>query len=145
MKYILNEGAIELPDNTQDRTVNVLILSDAPAGLSLVLNRDRLEPGEDFEGFIKRQVHTISRQVKQFQEHARRSVKIGVSQLAGLQFDTSFKQNGQTFHQQQTVFQVPSGMILVATLTSAIPLTQEHRALSQRMLDSFVPAASPTA
>jgi len=141
MKYILNEGAFELPDGTQDRTVNVLILSDAPAGLSMVVNRDRLEPGEDFEGFIKRQMNTVSRQVKQFQEHARRSVKIGASQLAGLQFDTSFKQNSQTFHQLQTVFQVPSGIILVATFTSAIPLTQEHRGLSQRMLDSFVPAA----
>ncbi|MFY0582864.1 DcrB-related protein [Cystobacter fuscus] len=141
MKYIFNEGAFEIPASAQDRTVNVLILSDAPAGLSLVVNRDQFEPGEDFEGFIKRQLHTISRQVKQFQEHARRGVKIGSSQLAGMQLDTSFKQNGQAFHQQQTVFQIPNGKVLVATLTSAIPLTQEHRALSQRMLDSFVPAA----
>lgn len=143
MKYILNEGAFEIPDSTQDRTVNVLILSEAPAGLSLVVNRDRLEPGEDFEGFIKRQLNNVSRQVKQFQEHGRRSVKIGASQLVGVQLDTSFKQNSQTFHQQQTVFQIPSGLILVTTLTSAIPLTQEHRALAQRMLDSFVPTPPP--
>jgi len=142
MRYNLNEGTFELPKNTQDRTVNVLILSDAPAGLSLVVNRDRLEPGENFEGFIKRQLHTVSRQVRQFQEHARRNVKVGASQLTGLQLDSSFKQNGQTFHQLQTVFQLPSGLILVTTLTSAIPLTQEHRTLAQRILDSFVPAVS---
>ena len=144
MKYTLNEGAFELPDSTQDRTVNVLILSDAPAGLSLVVNRDWFEPGENFEAFIKRQVNTVSRQVKQFQEHARQNVKVGTARLAGLQLDTSFKQNSQTFHQQQTVFQVPSGMVLVVTLTSAIPLTREHRELSQRMLESFAPSAAPS-
>ncbi|CAN7171094.1 DUF1795 domain-containing protein [Trinickia sp. LjRoot230] len=140
MQYTLQEGSFVLPDAAADRTVNMLLLNTGPGALNLVVSRDKLRDGENLDAFIERQWTTAARQVSDLKEVARRPVFVGRKELHGVQIDSTMEQEGRTFHQSQTIFQLGAdGRMLVMTLTCASPLTDEQQAAVKQMLDSFVP------
>jgi hypothetical protein len=141
MKYQINEGSFTLPATAQDRSVNMLLLNYGPGGLSLVVTREEAQQDDDLDGFLTRQMRTLGTQVKELKQHARREVQVGPAQLPGLQITTSFKQNNARMHQLQTVFQPSPNLMLVLTLTSAAPLTQEQSLYGEQLLASFTPNA----
>ena len=51
MQFHLNEGSFTLPDGLRDNSMNMLLTGHSGLDLSLIITRDRLEPGESFEAF----------------------------------------------------------------------------------------------
>jgi hypothetical protein len=141
MDYHINEGTFTLPASATDRTVNMLVLNLGPGGLTLVVTRDRVQEGEDLDGFLTRQLRTLASQVKQFKQQERIGLVVGAAGLEGLQINSSFKQNNATIHQRQSVVRLAGNAVLVLTLSCAAPLTVEQNVYAQQLLDSFVPAA----
>lgn len=140
MDYHINEGSFRIPDQAQDRSVNMLLLNHGPGGLTLVVTRDRLQEGEQLDGFLTRQMRTLASQVKQFRQQEAVPLTVGSARLPALRVATSFKQNNATVHQLQTAIETGGGPVLVLTLTCAAPLTAEQGDYAQQMLDSFTPA-----
>lgn len=145
MDYRINEGSFSIPDEAQDRSVNMLMLNHGPGGLTLVVTRDRLQEGETLDGFLGRQLRTLASQVKQFRRQEAVALGVGPAQLPAMRVATSFRQNNATVHQLQTAIRLDAEAVLVLTLTCAAPLTAEQAAYGQRLLDSFTPAARPVA
>jgi hypothetical protein len=143
MDYHINEGSFRIPAQTQDRSVNMLVLNHGPGGLTLVVTRDRLQEGEQLDGFLTRQLRTLASQVKQLRQQEPVSLSVGPAALPALRLATSFKQNNATLHQLQTAVLLGDGAVLVLTLSCASPLTAEQTAYAQELLDSFTPAARP--
>jgi hypothetical protein len=141
MNYQINEGSFKLPPQSQDRSVNMLVLNFGPGGLTLVVSRDLLQEGEALDAMLRRQLRTLGSQVKSFKQQEPVAVRIGQAGLAAFQVSTSFKQNNATVYQMQTMVALADKAVLVFTLTCASPLTQEQTAYAQQMLDSFTPAA----
>ena len=142
MDYHINEGSFSIPDHTQDRSVNMLVLNHGPGGLTLVVTRDLVQEGEQLDGFLQRQLHTLATQVKNFKQQAAVSVSVGAAQLPGVQIATSFKQNNATMYQLQTAIPLGAGAVLVLTLSCASPLTAQQLDYARQLLDSFTPAAA---
>lgn len=140
MNYHINEGSFTIPTSAQDRSVNMLVLNLGPGGLTLVATRDLVQEGEDLDGFLTRQLRTLASQVKAFRQQDRVALTVGSTQLPALQISSSFKQNGASMHQRQTVIRLAGSEVLVLTLTCAAPLNTEQDAYAQQLLDSFVPA-----
>jgi hypothetical protein len=140
MDYHINEGSFAIPDQAQDRSVNMLVLNHGPGGLTLVVTRDQLQAGEQLPGFLTRQLRTLSSQVKNFRQHEPETLAVGTAQLPALRVATSFKQNSATVHQLQTAVLLGPDAVLVLTLTCAAPLNAEQAAYGQQLLDSFTPA-----
>ena len=137
MKYQINEGNFTIPDTTQDRTVNMLMLNYGPGGLTLVVTRDQIQQGETLDAMLTRQLRVLASQVKAFKEQQRELVVVGAAQLQGVRVATSFKQNNASLHQLQTMVRVGGDGVLVFTLSCASPLTAEQHACAQQVLDSF--------
>ena len=140
MHYAIHEGTFELPDAALDRTVNILMMNAGPGGLNLVIARGRLRDGR-ISTRSSRANGVASRDARMLTEKARRPVTVG--SRAGIQIDSTLERDGRLWHQVQTMF--PSddaGRVLVMTLTSAAPLTEEQQAIAERMLASFQPRAA---
>lgn len=142
MNYHINEGTFVIPEQAQDRSVNMLVLNHGPGGLTLVVTRDVVQEGEQLDAFLKRQLRTLSSQVKQFRQQELASVSVGAAQLPGVQVATSFKQNNASIYQLQTAIALAGGAVLVLTLSCSSPLTPEQAAYAQQLLDSFTPASA---
>jgi len=142
MNYHVNEGSFSIPDSTEDRSVNMLVLNHGPGGLTLVVTRDMVPEGEQLDAFLERQLRTLATQVKNFRQQAMVPVNVGAAQLPGVQIATSFKQNNASMYQLQTAIALGAGAVLVLTLSCSSPLTAEQAAYAQQLLDSFVPAAA---
>jgi hypothetical protein len=141
MHYAIHEGSFVLPDTALDRTVNILMLNDGPGGLNLVISRGRLREDENLDAFIAREWALAAREAPQLTERSRATWVVGGR--TGVQIEATHEQEGRLRHQIQTVFPSDdSGRVLVMTLTSAAPFTEEQRAMAARMLDSFQPRAT---
>jgi len=140
MDYYINEGSFHIPEQAQDRSVNMLVLNHGPGGLTLVVTRDRLQEGEGLDGFLARQLRTLASQVKGFRQQDAVPLTVGPAQLPTLRVATSFKQNQASIHQLQTAVVLGGDAVLVMTLSSSLPLNAEQMAYSQQLLDSFTPA-----
>lgn len=139
MNYHINEGSFALPSQSQDRSVNMLVLNLGPGGLTLVVTRDLMQEGEAIDGMLRRQLRTLGTQVKQLKHQEPVSLQVGPAALPALQVTVSFKQNNATVHQLQTMVALRGKAVLVFTITCAAPLNAEQTAYAQQMLDSFVP------
>jgi len=140
MDYYINEGSFHIPEQAQDRSVNMLVLNHGPGGLTLVVTRDRLQEGEGLDGFLARQLRTLASQVKGFRQQDPVALAVGPAQLPALRVATSFKQNQASIHQLQMAVVLGGDAVLVMTLSCSSPLNAEQTAYAQQLLDSFTPA-----
>lgn len=143
MRYHLNEGQFDIPDDGRvDRSMNVLAMPDG-SGTTLIVSRDALQAQETLEQFVTRQMRDLTRQVSQLKEVSRGGVAIGspIRELRGIELVTQFRQNGQALYQRQAVCQLSpaSRNVLILTASSAIPFDAEALAIWQRALASFQP------
>lgn len=145
MNYYINEGSFHIPEQAQDRSVNMLVLNHGPGGLTLVVTRDQLQEGEQLDGFLARQLRTLASQVKGFRQQEAARLTVGPAQLPAVRVATSFKQNQASVHQLQTAVALDGAAVLVMTLSCAAPLTTEQMAYAQQLLDSFTPTAQRAA
>lgn len=145
MDYHIDEGNFRIPDQAQDRSVNMLVLNHGPGGLTLVVTRDRLQEGEQLDGFLARQSRILAAQVKGHRQQEAAPLAVGSAQLPALRVASSFRQNNAAIHQLQTAVLLGGDAVLVLTLSCAAPLTAEQNAYAQELLDSFTPAQRPAA
>lgn len=146
MRYHINEGQFDVPDDGRvDRSMNVMAMPDG-SGTTLIVSRDALRTQENLAQFVARQMSDLTRQVSQLKELSRGDVAIGspLHNLRGIELATQFKQNGQALYQRQAVFQQRAGSpdVLVLTASSPVPFDAEALALWQRTLASFQPRAA---
>lgn len=76
------EGSVALPEGYSDRTVNVLLAGD-DISPSLNISRDVLQPDETLNGYITRQLETLSLSLKGWVLKGREPVTLGRSGLSG--------------------------------------------------------------
>ena len=143
MRYHLNEGQFDIPDDGRiDRSMNVLAMPDG-SGTTLIVSRDALQAQETLEQFVTRQMRDLTRQVSQLKEVSRGGVAIGspIRELRGIELVTQFRQNGQVLYQRQAVCQLAAASrnVLIFTASSAMPFDAESLAIWQRALASFQP------
>ena len=91
MHYQINEGSFTVPEQAQDRSVNMLLLNFGPGGMTLVVTRDELPEGEGLDAFLSRQLRTLGSQVKNFKQQERTELSVGSAHLPALQVAISFK------------------------------------------------------
>ncbi|MGJ7564614.1 DcrB-related protein [Variovorax sp. GB1R11] len=147
MKYHIQEGRFDVPDDGRiDRSMNVLAMPDG-AGTTLIVSRDALRAQENLAQFVSRQMNDLTRQVSQLKELSRDEIAVGpaVLNLRAIELATQFKQNGQALYQRQAVFLLPNERdgkaVLILTASSPVPFDAEALALWQRTLASFEPRA----
>lgn len=128
MQYHIHEGSFDAPPDIIDRSVNVLV-APGDTGVSVVVSRDRLQSGEVLEGFMKRQLSDLARQVSKLQETGRKAVWLGPQSqnVQGIDIATQFKQHGQAIHQRQSAFVLPDGrQVLILTYSTAAAISKEQ-------------------
>jgi len=141
MQFHINEGVFTLPSGVQDNSMNMLMTGHSGLDLSLIMTRDRLEPGESFEAFIERQIKAVSLQVSDYQIAERHTQKLpeGAEQVA-VELAQQFTQNGQTIYQRQRTWLLPDrARVLVLTAASVVPITDLQKKQWQSICASFQP------
>ena len=139
MRYHFNEGYISTPEYSLDRTVHVLMPSPASGGLTIVITREDMEVDETPVQFVDRQMALAAKQVSKFSKGAPEPQRLGVrAKIEGVRFPVTYKQQGQTLHHVQAVFQLPdTRKMLSFTFTSPAALTPEQLQSVDAVLGSF--------
>ncbi|QNP49090.1 DcrB-related protein [Diaphorobacter aerolatus] len=127
MLYQFNEGSIDLPLKDRiDRTMNVLAMPDG-SGVTYIISRDELRPGESLKQFTERQLGDLATQVKGYQ------VVLAPTPLAAiegagevLEFAGAFTQNDQGIHQRQVALLLAdTRRVLIVTMSGFEPFDDE--------------------
>lgn len=141
MQFHLNEGSFTLPDGLRDNSMNMLLTGHSGLDLSLIITRDRLEPGESFEAFVDRQIKAVTLQVSKFsiqEKHAQKAPDR--DDTIAVELAQQFTQNGQVIHQRQRTWLLPdAASVLVLTAASASPITDGQKNAWLAICASFQP------
>jgi hypothetical protein len=121
--YQFNEGSIRVSEGLVDRTMHVLAPLPGVVAFTLVISHDELEPDEDMQGFIRRQLATLARQVSKFEEDPWQPVSLGDPRLKidGILLAMRYKQQGKFVFHRQAVFAIPDDTHLL-TFTASLPV-----------------------
>ena len=146
MPYLINEGSLDLPTTGRiDRTLNVLAMPDG-SGVTYLISRDRLLPGESLAQMVERQLHDLAGQVRGFEITLKPtpiSLRAVSSASGGLEFGTAFAQQGQAIHQRQAALQMPeTDNVLIITLSSFEPFDEPTLSAWAAVVGSFKPRSS---
>jgi hypothetical protein len=138
--YQFNEGSIEVSEGLVDRTMHVLAPQPGAVDFTLLISHDELEPDEDMQCFIRRQLVALARQVSKFEEEPWQPVSLGDPRLKidGTLLTLRYKQQGKFVFHRQAVFAVPDDKHLL-TFTASLPVPFGPPQLQQFMavLKSF--------
>lgn len=133
---LFTEGRITLPDQYQDRTVNVFTLSgeNAPA---FNISRDTLTDGEALQGYIDRQLALMDKHLKGWKLSLREAAVLGEDAVHGECLHASYLRDNQRVFQQQAVFNTAAQHILVFTMTRMGKIRDMDSQCFQALLASF--------
>ncbi|WP_034915746.1 DUF1795 domain-containing protein [Erwinia sp. 9145] len=133
---LFSEGRITLPDQYQDRTVNVFTLSgeNAPA---FNISRDTLNNGEALTDYISRQSALMDKHLKGWKLSLREAAVLGENLIHGECIHASYLRDNQRVFQQQAVFNTANKHILVFTMTRAEKIRDTDSQHFQTLLASF--------
>ncbi|CAI0690815.1 Uncharacterized conserved protein [Serratia entomophila] len=131
-----SEGSVALPEGYADRTVNVLLAGDEVSP-SINISRDALQPAEALDGYVSRQLEALGQGLKGWAFKSREPAALGGGLLAGEWVRASYLRDGKRIWQNQAVFALADGRVLVFTLAMARKLTPHDDALLQQVLNSY--------
>ncbi|MFS2222260.1 DcrB-related protein [Pantoea sp. B65] len=133
---LFTEGRITLPDQYQDRTVNVFTLSgeNAPA---FNISRDTLNDGEALPDYISRQLALMDKHLKGWKLSLREAAVLGENFVHGECIHASYLRDNQRVFQQQAVFNSADNHILVFTMTGVEKIRDTDSQRFQALLASF--------
>jgi len=133
---LFTEGKVTLPDQYQDRTVNVFTLSgeNAPA---FNISRDTLSAGEVLQDYIDRQLALMDKHLKGWKLSLREATVLGGNVAKGECIHASYLRDSQRVFQQQAVFNLTDNHILVFTMTRAEKIRDTDSQCFQTLLASF--------
>lgn len=140
--YLFNEGSIHVSDGLSDRTMHVLAPQPGASEFTLLISHDELEPDEDMEGFIKRQLAALARQVSKYEEEPWQPVALGDPgrKLQGILLALRYKQQGKFVFHRQAVFAIPDAKhLLTFTASQPMPFSKEQLQQFFEVLGSFTP------
>ena len=106
------------------------------------VRRGELEPDEDMNGFVKRQLAELARQVSKYEEEPWQPVSLGDARLKidGLLLILRYKQQGKFVFHRQAVFPIPDKKhLLTFTASLPVPFTAAHMQQFADVLRSYVP------
>ena len=132
------EGSVMLPEGYRDRTVNVLLAGDDFLP-SVNISRDALQADETLADYIDRQLESLSTALKGWVLKGRSLAALGGSVHVGERVTASYLRDGKRIWQQQAVFALPDGPVLVFTLAHTRKLTPDDEALLAQVLASWRP------
>lgn len=130
------EGSVALPEGYVDRTVNVLLAGDEVSP-SVNISRDALQPAEALDGYVSRQLEVLGQSLKGWALKSREPATLGDELAAGEWVRASYLRDGKRIWQNQAVFALAEGRVLVFTLAMARKLTPQDDALLQQVLSSY--------
>lgn len=141
MQFLINEGSFILPEGLRDNSMNMLLTGHSGLDLSLIITRDRLEPGEAFDAFVDRQIKAVTLQVSKFSIQERHNQKAHErDETVAVELAQQFTQNGQVIYQRQRTWLLPDGgSVLVLTAASAAPITEAQKKAWLAICSSFQP------
>ncbi|EMH5179569.1 DUF1795 domain-containing protein [Serratia marcescens] len=131
-----SEGSVALPEGYADRTVNVLLAGD-DVSPSINISRDVLQPAENLEGYVTRQLDALAQGLKGWAFKSREPATLGDGLTAGEWVRASYLRDGKRIWQNQAVFALAEGRVLVFTLAMARKLTPQDDALLLQVLSSY--------
>ncbi|WP_058913863.1 DUF1795 domain-containing protein [Entomohabitans teleogrylli] len=134
-RCVFSEGSITLPAGYREQTVNILVAENGP---SMNISRDRLRPDEDFESYLERQRQVLQKGLRKFQALDEQPAVLGDGLINGLTLLSCYQpQKGQTLYQRQAVFPVSPSVVLIFTLVSNHPLSEQDEAFFVGCLSSY--------
>lgn len=131
-----SEGSVALPEGYADRTVNVLLAGD-DVSPSINISRDALQPAENLEGYVTRQLDALAQGLKGWAFKSREPATLGDGLTTGEWVRASYLRDGKRIWQNQAVFALAEGRVLVFTLAMARKLTPQDDALLLQVLSSY--------
>lgn len=133
---LFTEGWITLPDQYQDRTVNVFAPSEEnrPA---FNISRDTLNEGETLAKYIDRQLALMDNHLKGWKISQREATVLGENLISGECIHASYLRDKRRLFQQQAVFNTTDSHILVFTMSHTEKLSNRDSQLFQTLLASF--------
>ena len=147
MKYTMQEGTLSLPGRAEDRTINIFQISGAGKGESfnIVVNRDVCVPEENIEAYVARQLKLLGRTLRSMKEVARRQVTVGEPNIPGMEIEvhSTDVSTGRVQYQIQASCKFTDKSVLIFSLTSPSPPSEELREDWRQFLASFSPGDAP--
>lgn len=140
MLFHTQEILLDLPEVSQDRTINVLSLHEPQQNTpcQLVINRDVLLGNETLAQCVERQIGIIKRQTQSFKLISQQPAKLGAAEIDAVLLESKFIQASKTFYQLQALFTIEPPKLLAVTLSSQFPLHEGHHALWMQTLGNMV-------
>ena len=136
--FRFNEGDMEVPKGWEDKTVNGLsfpVGSKQPSA-SFTITRDTLKGGQTLAEYVDKQLVDMAKSCPRFELLKRNDVT--VDEESAIQVEFTWKTpDGLIVHQQQTVFPLPSRVVLTLTATAPKDKFKQHAAAFQSFVDTF--------
>lgn len=138
-----HEFTFELPDELQDRTVNIFSASaEGPSDFSFVVVRDSIDPTVDLNDVLERYRAEMAAKLPHFRRIAERDVIIDGCE--GKEADHVWKADGGVVHQRQTILSLGEDFdsmgkrrVLVCTATCQKEISPEWQKALERMFGSL--------
>lgn len=134
--YQINEGAIDLPDDWADRSMNVFTPDESEnPEWNIVVSRDKLEEGETLDGYLEKQLEEMPKALPRFRLQSNEETRL--DDFPARRVVSTWIGEGGTVRQKQTVI-VKDGKSLVFTFTVLERLHQKYENVLDEFLNSFV-------
>lgn len=134
-RYRMNDATLDLPGDWEDKSVNVFAaLDSSPHPVSLVINRDRMKPGQDLADLAEQRLDEIESNLKQFTLLEKRQLEIAGT--TALEAEFKWRSDIGLMHQRQ-IFLPRGDRVLVITITAPRELREQQRAQIDLMLSSL--------
>lgn len=140
MIYQFNEGSIAVPNDLEDRTMHMLVPKPGAINFNLLISHDELEPEENIEQFLRRQLEILARQVGKFEEDPWKPIQLGTpkDKLNGIHLSFRYKQQGKFVYHHQASFPIPDDRhLLTFTVSLPMPFTEEQYKQFMEILKSY--------
>lgn len=125
--YHFNEGTIELPDEWLDRTIHILSAAkEQEVGSSFTMSRDKMPWGMNFKEFTSKEIISISRQLKEYQQLDINDGTLSGKATVSVEFQWQAAQG--RIHQLMTFVETqPQILILTATFPDFMTESQKKQ------------------
>ncbi|MFT2797497.1 DcrB-related protein [Serratia sp. N21D137] len=141
--FQFNEGAIKLPTAWKDLSVLVLSAADNDqSGISFTISRDVIPWGMSFSQFAEREISSLSKQLKNYQQINQENGVLDSRDTATSEFSWSSPQG--PIHQLMMLLDV-TPKVLVFTATIPGDMTDEQRQQITTLMSTFQLRESATA
>ncbi len=134
--YTIEEGQLTIPDNWKDESVNVLTSSkDGKPAFSLVITRDDIAEGMNFEDYAKIEVINISANLPEF-KMLEEQANYQIDNQPAHRIEYSWQSAEGMLH-QIVAFTAQGQRALVFTASAPDALTDSQKKQMEEMLQSF--------